>query len=98
MARVAESHTRAAPRLASPREHAHTLTRTRTRTPQVFGLFVEAAMGVLFCSREVVARLKARGVDARLVEVRSDHWFMLSSEALAAALARELGQKGWPGG
>ena len=58
---------------------------------EVFGLpLVEAAMRVLFCSREFARRLAARGVRCRLVEVRSDHWSVLGSRALSDALAFEL--------
>ena len=65
---------------------------------EVFGLpLVEAAMNdVLFCSREFTRRLVARGVSAELVEVRSDHWFVLGSKVLHDALMQALCVRGWP--
>ena len=58
---------------------------------EVFGLpVVEAAFGVYFASREFRERLSRRGVPATLVEVRSDHWFVLGSEVLAQALRQHL--------
>ena len=65
---------------------------------EVFGLWaVEAAMNdVLFCSAQMVTRLKARGVPARLIEVQSDHWFMLGSRGLKDALCEALCDQGWP--
>lgn len=58
---------------------------------EVFGLpVVEAAMGVFFASREFSRRLTQRGVAATLVEVESDHWFVLGSEGLAQALRQHL--------
>lgn len=65
---------------------------------EVFGLpAVEAAFNdVMFCSRELAARLQARGVPAELIEVPSDHWFVLGSKELQAALRGALCERGWP--
>ena len=65
---------------------------------EVFGLPVlDASLsGVFFRSRELYERLRARGVPATLREIRSDHWSVLNSRALAEALRSEMVDKAWP--
>lgn len=58
---------------------------------EVFGLpLIEKALGVYFCGREMHRRLRARGVTSTHLEVNSDHWRVLRSKPLVAALRKAL--------
>ena len=58
---------------------------------KVFGLpLIEPAMNLFFCSRELARRLRERNIPTTLLEVTSDHWSVLASAALSAALKAAL--------
>lgn len=64
---------------------------------EVFNLQpIERAMGVMFCSEMYGAALKARGVDALMLPVQSDHWAVLNSKGFASALHTAFRERRWP--
>lgn len=56
-------------------------------TNEVFGL---NWLDIFFSSRAFCHVLQNKGLPVRLIPVKSDHWFILSSQALSKVLAREL--------
>ena len=64
---------------------------------EVFNLpFIERAMDVLFCSSTYADVLRERGVPVELQLVASNHWSVLNSAVLSAALRSYLVDQKWP--
>ena len=64
---------------------------------EVFGTpLVEPALSHLLCTEAFATALRKCGVPIRLEAVGSDHWNVLSSQALRATLRKALIEDGWP--